>query len=122
MFVKDVFKSVAKAFSHWLRPSKSSSKRAISTLHLCLSPYKKRPLPDLKRKLFALFYRINAAAGRALPSVLLPSPQRPETEGLKDLCKSYSVSEEIKGTKSVFYPFYLALWAEPIIYQCNFIV
>ena len=121
MFVKDVFKSVTKAFSRWLRPSKPST-RALSLLPLHLSPYKKRPqLPDLKRKLVALFFRINSA-GKALPSLLVPSRQRPETEGLRDVCTAYLVSEEVKGAQSVLYPFYLALWDEPVYYQCNMLV
>lgn len=121
MFIKDVFKSVAKAFSRWIRPSQSSS-RPLSHLHLIAAPLKKRPsLPDLKHKLFTLFVRINAV-GRELPSVLMPSRQRAETEGLKDICKANIVSQEVTGAHSVYYPFYPALWDGPVYYQCHLLV
>jgi len=117
MFIKDVFKSVAKAFSRWIRPSQSSSRP-----HLTLTPLKKRPVPPhLKRKLFSLFVRINAV-GRELPSVLIPCRQRTETEGLRDICKANAVSREVKGAHSVYYPFYLALWDAPVYYQCHILV
>lgn len=34
----------------------------------------------------------------------------------------YPVSDEVKGACSVYYPFYLALWDEPVYYQCHIIV
>ena len=126
MFVKDVFTSVAKAFSRWFRPRSHAKKCAVkfSPQGVVFSAKKKSVYvkePDMRRKLLAVFFQLNRAAV-ALQGVMGGRREGGETKGLADVCKRYSVDPEPRGAYSLFYPYYLRLWSQPIYYQAHFLV
>lgn len=126
MFVREVFTSVAKAFSRWFRPKKhwpKNSQKACA-VQVRYSARKKEVwgrVPDLRKKLLAVFFQINRGV-QGLPAEIARRSEGRGSKGLADICEFHTVDPEPSGAYSLFYPYFLDLWSQPIYYKAHFLV